>query len=365
MAEIEMDMDPSAAVAVGGEHDDDLIDYDDELIGQDGTDASPNVEAAAAKFGEGDVVLDSAAVDDTEYDLNGSAQDVPHGSHDQQDAGDREKPSGTDGLVDLGDQPHYDVQEQAGAQTNAGEDIHEIDFGYGEEHEVEDAQPQEQETWEENEEEGFDSHQDHDQTTELANGRHGADDAAAQDSHETVQLAITVPDQDGENAPGSDQAPAETHPDAVEEDEITWEEDDKVEEQEEAQVGQRQYTEQDPNAQDSEELGEAEAAVTEVEVENGSAAAHQESLDAGEAEFPAITVQYKGEEFSLFSLSSEGFFMELSVLDDNIETLLAGFRSELVNEIASEEELVFQVDELGLEYAEVSILDEEHCLSVN
>lgn len=36
-----------------------------------------------------------------------------------------------------------------------------------------------------------------------------------------------------------------------------------------------------------------------------------------------------------------------------METLLAGFRDELVNEIAHEDELVFQVDELGLEFAEV------------
>jgi hypothetical protein len=69
--------------------------------------------------------------------------------------------------------------------------------------------------------------------------------------------------------------------------------------------------------------------------------------------FPAITVQYKGDEFPLFSATTNGFFADLSVLDEPLEKLLAGFRSELENEIADDDDLVFQVDELGLELAEV------------
>ncbi|KAJ4311682.1 hypothetical protein N0V84_010317 [Fusarium piperis] len=71
-----------------------------------------------------------------------------------------------------------------------------------------------------------------------------------------------------------------------------------------------------------------------------------------ETEFPVITVQYKGDEFPLFSATSDGFFTDTSILDETLEKLLAGLRSELENEIAEEDELVFQVDELGLELAE-------------
>jgi hypothetical protein len=75
----------------------------------------------------------------------------------------------------------------------------------------------------------------------------------------------------------------------------------------------------------------------------------------GEADdnFPAVTVQYKGDEFPLFSATTNGFFADLSVLDEPLEKLLAGFRTELENEIADDDDLVFQVDELGLELAEV------------
>lgn len=85
---------------------------------------------------------------------------------------------------------------------------------------------------------------------------------------------------------------------------------------------------------------------------SGSISEHR-SATPNDSEFPAITVQYKGDEFPFFSTSSDGFFSEISVLDDTMETLLAGFREELNSEIAQEDELVFQIDELGLEFAEV------------
>ena len=68
---------------------------------------------------------------------------------------------------------------------------------------------------------------------------------------------------------------------------------------------------------------------------------------------PAITVQYKGEEFPFFSLSSDGFFSELSILDGTVGNMLASLRGVLGDEISEEEELVLQIDELGLEYSEV------------
>lgn len=74
-------------------------------------------------------------------------------------------------------------------------------------------------------------------------------------------------------------------------------------------------------------------------------------------EFPSIVVHYKGEEFPFFSSTSEGFFSHLSVLDDNVRVLLAGLRAELSSEILEDDDLVFQVDELGLEFAESSSPD--------
>lgn len=69
-------------------------------------------------------------------------------------------------------------------------------------------------------------------------------------------------------------------------------------------------------------------------------------------DFPAITVQYKGDEYPFFSTTSSGFFRETYVLDESMDKILRGFRDELANELTHEDELVFQVDELGLEFAE-------------
>jgi hypothetical protein len=71
-----------------------------------------------------------------------------------------------------------------------------------------------------------------------------------------------------------------------------------------------------------------------------------------DANFPAITVQYKGEEFPFFSFSSDGFFSELSILDGTVGSMLASLRAVLGDEVSEEEEIVFQIDELGLEYSE-------------
>jgi hypothetical protein len=71
-------------------------------------------------------------------------------------------------------------------------------------------------------------------------------------------------------------------------------------------------------------------------------------------EFPAITVQYKGDEFPMFSTTTNSFFADTSVLDQPLEELLAGLRTELENEIAADDDLVLQVDELGLELSEAT-----------
>ncbi|KAI1046826.1 hypothetical protein LB505_011391 [Fusarium chuoi] len=70
--------------------------------------------------------------------------------------------------------------------------------------------------------------------------------------------------------------------------------------------------------------------------------------------FPAITVQYKGDEFPMFSTTTHGFFADTSVLDEPLQKLIAGLRNELENEIAEDDDLVLQVDELGLELVEAT-----------
>ncbi|OHF02628.1 hypothetical protein CORC01_02024 [Colletotrichum orchidophilum] len=78
-----------------------------------------------------------------------------------------------------------------------------------------------------------------------------------------------------------------------------------------------------------------------------------------ELEIPDVTVSYKGIDYPFFygspdSQGKECFFNDLSLLHCKMEGVLAGFRQELANEIGPFDELVFQIDELGLEFAESS-----------
>ncbi|KAJ0167610.1 hypothetical protein CTA2_1541 [Colletotrichum tanaceti] len=98
---------------------------------------------------------------------------------------------------------------------------------------------------------------------------------------------------------------------------------------------------------DDEMLGDARSSVSADTPSN-------EDMD-----IPVITVSYKGIDYPFFygSPDSEGkecFFNDLSLLHCKMEGVLAGFRRELANELGPLDELVFQIDELGLEFAEVS-----------
>lgn len=80
----------------------------------------------------------------------------------------------------------------------------------------------------------------------------------------------------------------------------------------------------------------------------------------GDMEIPVITVSYKGVDYPFFygSPDSEGkecFFNDMTLLHCKMEGVLAGFRRELATELGPFDELVFQIDELGLEFAEVSL----------
>ncbi|CAH0020183.1 unnamed protein product [Clonostachys rhizophaga] len=157
-------------------------------------------------------------------------------------------------------------------------------------------------------------------------------------------------------------------------DEITWEDEEEAQAKEvveeadisteglvpaEEHTAEGEQTQQSPTPHEGSESTTDETEAVETQQSNQEAGMDHDQLGTDNEgtedenpEFPAVVVQYKGEEFPLFSPSSGGFFAEISILDDTIEGLLASFRTELSNELSTEDDLVFQIDELGLEYAE-------------
>ena len=76
-------------------------------------------------------------------------------------------------------------------------------------------------------------------------------------------------------------------------------------------------------------------------------------------DIPRVTVHYKGGDFPLFrgdpdSNNALPFFSSTEPLDSTMDVLLYNFRQELSDEIGLNDEIVFQIEELGLEYCEVS-----------
>ncbi|RDA85009.1 hypothetical protein CP532_2059 [Ophiocordyceps camponoti-leonardi (nom. inval.)] len=70
------------------------------------------------------------------------------------------------------------------------------------------------------------------------------------------------------------------------------------------------------------------------------------------ARLPIIWVQYKAQDYPFFSPSADGFFTDEHILKQPMRDVLHGFRLELSNELEADDELVFQVDKLGLEFSE-------------
>ncbi|KAM3478487.1 hypothetical protein MY8738_005945 [Beauveria namnaoensis] len=75
-------------------------------------------------------------------------------------------------------------------------------------------------------------------------------------------------------------------------------------------------------------------------------------IENKDLQFPSITVQYQGDEFPFLASGSEGFFSDSSILDASMQNVFRGFRSQLKHEVKPEDELVLQIDELGLEFTE-------------
>ncbi|KAK1537443.1 uncharacterized protein CCOS01_02763 [Colletotrichum costaricense] len=117
------------------------------------------------------------------------------------------------------------------------------------------------------------------------------------------------------------------------------------------------------NAEDYDAVAEDLSVPEHVEFDDEVLADVRSSVSAetpthGEMEIPVITVSYKGIDYPFFygspdSQGKECFFNDLTLLHCKMEGVLAGFRRELANELGPFDELVFQIDELGLEFTEV------------
>lgn len=150
---------------------------------------------------------------------------------------------------------------------------------------------------------------------------------------------------------------ADGHDVAAEEEEPI--DDDQVQEDESIQENAFQFGDlsDQPAAEDDEaesrDYRQDELQALEDAITGGtSMGAAEVPADGVESHFPSITVQYHGDEFPFLSSGTEGFFTDASILDESMPSIFSGFRSQLGNDIRAEDELVFQVDELGLEFTE-------------
>ncbi|KJZ76011.1 hypothetical protein HIM_04467 [Hirsutella minnesotensis 3608] len=174
-----------------------------------------------------------------------------------------------------------------------------------------------------------------------------------------------VPSAVADSAPGPETsdthlAKSAVHETTTEHYEIDWEEDEGTG----GQTAQESAETEGPEAtSDAHAMAEAFEAAQETYDHDDEASESQGHVGTGEqgtpesAEFPAITVQYKGEEYPLFSHSTDGFFSDTAILDKSMKSVLDGLRTELADEIGPQDDLVLQVDKLGLEFSESSPRD--------
>ena len=327
MAEMEVEVD--GHLGAGQQVDEDLINYDSDvpdnfashkIQNQDSPeleslpvppadsigDVEPYTNGDSAQYelqeegGVDEVTIEAPGQDENikseEVDLKNNANGQPQGS---QDAGDV-----------LQDELHYDEDEQDQLNTGFEESDITASGDTGNSAEAEDVKEEQEISWEQD---------DHDGDDVLG----GDDDVAAQDT-----LQYTHEDaEEGSDAKGED-----THYDEAD-----------------ATLGMA------PVADETGVPADVPHAASEQDIPftNPDNEVSQHDELTSHPIFPAITVHYKGDEFPCFSLSSEGFFSDVAVLESSIKSMLEGFRAELANELLPNEDLVFQVDELGLEFAEV------------
>ncbi|KAF9773812.1 hypothetical protein IL306_008289 [Fusarium sp. DS 682] len=398
MTEIEMDIDMAKPV-LEGKIEDDLIDFDTDMVdsNQDPLKHDDNFENMDREMQE-----DEDAVNHETYETNGiTSEDVDFDLHDVEDP--THSPEHLD--YELSEAPELQTEESTSAaqppdegvkghEDNVevleeiivrGDDVddhesaHEIDYEFEdnaepeESHQDVNAEAISHITKSEADEADSAGHEPEDNAAETGQelSEHTEEKNATspngQDEHHGPEEAEEEPDEKGASgeAEAEDVKAAEynvenTH--ASEDNDETHDEEHATSPEETTALvtGQNDETPEDVKDAEDHEYGVGEHdpdAYDEHATADSNHVDHpatDENLDGkGDDNFPAITVQYKGDEFPMFSATTNGFFADTSVLDEPLEKLLAGLRSELENEIAEDDDLVLQVDEIGLELAEV------------
>lgn len=145
--------------------------------------------------------------------------------------------------------------------------------------------------------------------------------------------------------------------------EIDWEDDDVVNES-----SPHDTKSQDDADADAMVVNDPSYAISNQAPETGKPGldpADEPAAASSEPEpFTAITVHYRGEDYPFFSLSYDGFFSDVSILDKPMGAVLRGLRAELGDEIGPQDDLIFQVDKLGLEFSESSSDDSQTSITM-
>jgi hypothetical protein len=397
MAEVDMDIDTSHTLGVDALIDEDLIDYDSDAEGAAGEAIDiTQVYDGQAEHTNGGATLHPDAVIDTAEPAELDGEEEPRSSH-------TEANDGTDeGTFDESAQPADDtlnnvVAMDESTEHDPGHIADEIDFDYADEQEDKNNGQSA---------EGGASHPPDSETGPQVNDF----DFDTEDGTAEGAATLVVEDEVAEKTSDHNESHVETqsfdhsaaHTDEVR-DEITWEENEEADNNQTPnpmdllsasgasvtnEVSESSHlpnndinddaslehdVENPEELVDTEDVeasqfgdgaeGDADATQDqELDEKNDGKAAQQDesadgqqSLEASDSEFPRITVQYRGDEYPCFAHTSEGFFSDLTVVDATMATVLEGFRKELHDEIAPEDELVIQVDELGLEFTESSV----------
>ncbi|UKZ52421.1 hypothetical protein TrVGV298_006198 [Trichoderma virens] len=376
MAEIEMDVDLAPSIKFDEQADDDLIDYDIDTTEDHTHDPWPSHQ---------DEQISSAPepVHSTEEYVGTESKNIEP-EHDEQHFRDTEADHPQDNMV----YNHDDAAEESHQQPEVAAEIHD------ENNPLETEQSKDVTVAEtENVVDEID-YEDGDVTATQEESRHEPDEkenpvgdiVAAEDVTEATAVEPVTAEPANAQPPTESAGSADVPESGAkeDEDEITWEHEDAepeaasgavettasetaippADESSHAHAGTEnsgshdQVYEQHTNATGSDYEDNAmdgSAEQESVQYQQDESLSQPEEPSSEEHDFPAITVQYKGDEFPFFSHDkTEGFFSDVSVLDLSMESVLAGFRAELENEIAAQDELVFQVDELGLEFAEAT-----------
>lgn len=385
-----MDFEVSPELTQGAQADEDLIDYDTETEEQEIAQVAAQAQAETKNIVEPETERADRAREHEELDLDHKADDLSEAHENPGPAGGTKSPSPHEGAQEASvevDASEFPPSPQPTDDPKEEDDLLDMGEVYG--------LPEKEAAADSlHEGENEDPHEISYDNVDIT-GEEVTD--ADEEHHMPEDTSASVPALTDNNTEPPDQVEPRDSRALLEEDEITWTDnigngDDNIYTNADAAVDQADHQDHDGaeaveydldttheggeeianeqettdhgvDADEDVDLGHDDQPAEEVDGNDaatgdmpGGSPSHEEPSVSADSDFPDIVVQYKGEAFPLFSAGTDGFFSELSVLDGNMETILAGLRTELANEIAIEDELVFQVDEIGLEFSEVSVL---------